>query len=148
MKQSEEYVKISVKLEKDEDGYPPVDWEDLWAISLEDSRFRIDNVPFYAVGISYGDIVSAMKRGDKLVFTEVTEAKGNSTLRVIAYEENIVKNVRDELSAIGCSTEISNIPTFFSIDVPREIDYSKVAEILNIYTQKGLIDYQESALRH
>lgn len=40
-----EYVKVAFKLPRGDDGYPPVDWENLWAIPLSDGSYRVDNVP-------------------------------------------------------------------------------------------------------
>jgi hypothetical protein len=57
--QHEGLVKIVFSLEQDEDGYPPVKTESLWAKPKADGSFELDNTPFYAQGISRKDIVAA-----------------------------------------------------------------------------------------
>ncbi len=56
--ENDNYVKVVVALEKDEDDYPPADYENLWATPVEEGLFRIDNIPFFAKSIALGDIVS------------------------------------------------------------------------------------------
>jgi hypothetical protein len=53
MKQDSEanHVKILVYTPT-EDGYPPEEWESLWAIPLYASLFKIDSIPFFAKGLS------------------------------------------------------------------------------------------------
>lgn len=148
MNTKRDMVKIAVKLKRDEEGYPPVDWEDLWAISLGNDTFEIDNVPFYAPGISSGDHVSAVWREGSLVFLEVVEPKGHSTIRVVVYTENSTQRIRNELRELGCSTELGNIADFFSVDVPPQVDYSRVENLLAAYAEAGDLDYEESAFRH
>ena len=141
-------VKVFVKLEKDEDDYPPVDWEELWAVSLGDGKYRIDNVPFYAIGISSGDSVLADSRDSKLVVTEVVGTEGHSTVRVVVHDKSMTERIRDELRSAGCATELSNVPGFFSVDVPPQIEYSAIARLLRGYEAQETIGYEESALRH
>ena len=148
MNTDKEVVKIAIKLQRDEDGYPPVDWEDLWAVRVGNGTFQIDNVPFYASGISSGDLVSAALREGKLVFSELVEPKGHSTIRVIVYAENSTQRIRDELKELGCATELSNIDDFFSVDVPPEVNYFRVKSLLAGRADAGDLDYEESALRH
>jgi len=52
-------VKIAVHLERDAEDYPPADWEHLCAIYRSQTEFEIDNIPFFAKGISAADVVSA-----------------------------------------------------------------------------------------
>ena len=58
----EKHVKICFPLEPDEDGWPPVTAETLWAVELGGGLFRLDNIPFYARGVSDGDTVSAIRK--------------------------------------------------------------------------------------
>jgi len=41
------HVRITFKLQPDEDGYPPSDYERLWAVPLSNGRYQIDNIPFF-----------------------------------------------------------------------------------------------------
>jgi hypothetical protein len=51
-------VRIHFQLEQDEDGYPPVVVESLWAESGENhNEYVIDNVPFFVRVATIGDTV-------------------------------------------------------------------------------------------
>jgi hypothetical protein len=39
-----------------QDGYPPEEWEGLWAAPFGAEHFKIDNIPFYAKNLSCDDI--------------------------------------------------------------------------------------------
>ena len=75
--------KINFRLVKDNDGYPPFDWEGLWAQPETDGRWRLDNIPFFAYNISNRDVVAAHERNGELVFDRVLDRGGHSTLRII-----------------------------------------------------------------
>ncbi len=62
-------TKILFRLQRDEVGYPPTDWESLWATPLGSNQFEIDNVPFYIRGISSGDVILARSCRHKFKLT-------------------------------------------------------------------------------
>ena len=41
------------RLDQDEDGYPPVQTESVWAIPFGEGTYILDNVPFFAEGVSW-----------------------------------------------------------------------------------------------
>lgn len=53
---TDEMVKVVFKLEKDEDDYPPADYESVWALPVGEGLFQIDNIPFFATEIALGDV--------------------------------------------------------------------------------------------
>jgi hypothetical protein len=125
-----------------------VDWEELWAVDIGDGKYRIDNVPFYALGISSGDSVAAEFRDEKLILSEVVGTEGHSTLRVMVHDKSLTERLRAELKSAGCATELSNVAGFFSVDVPPEVDYPFIADLLSGYEKEEKLGYEESALRH
>ena len=48
--QNQKYFKIVFSLVPDEDGYPPVASESLWAVNVADDEYRLDNIPFHVTG--------------------------------------------------------------------------------------------------
>jgi hypothetical protein len=142
------HIKLSVKLEPDEEGYPPVRWEGLWAIDLGGGLYRIDNIPFYARDLALGDVVAALCGDEGLIYQRRVAASGHSTLRVLVFEDGQAQPIRSELAALGCATELSQRADFFSVDVPAHVDYAGVAAVLQRHATAGRIDYEESALRH
>ena len=106
-----ERVKIAVRLQRDADGYPPADWEHLWAIYRSADEFEVDNIPFFAKGISAGDVVSAQQENADLVFERVLRPSGHSTLRVILFGDTDKAQVRADLVSLGCESEGSHLPS-------------------------------------
>jgi hypothetical protein len=143
-----EYVKVSFKLPRGDDGYPPVDWENLWAIPLSDGSYRVDNVPFYVNPISSGDVVAASHVDGQLTFQKFLAGGGHSTVRVVVYEVDRVAELRSKLSGLGCATELSNVPSFFSVDVPADVNFSGVVNFLECFAGQGVLDYEEASIQH
>lgn len=76
---------IWFKLEKDELGYPPKDWESLKGEPTDQANiYRIKNVPFFAKGVAYGDevLASTSEEGFARVFNSVNRRSGYSTVRL------------------------------------------------------------------
>ncbi len=139
-------VKVVVKLEKDEDDYPPVDYEGLWALPVGEGLFQIDNVPFFARGIAHGDIVSATFEQQELRFQEVVRPSGHSTLRLIIYDEKDIPSVRALLEELGCSIERSHIPGLISVDVPPTVSLAVLRKILDEGEAQERWGYEEACL--
>jgi hypothetical protein len=78
--QDEQLTKIYIDL--------PNHWwlkgESFWAKSLGDDLFEIQNVPFCAYGLNFGDVVKAIQQSPDLKpeIIEVVRKSGNQTLRV------------------------------------------------------------------
>lgn len=145
---SSSHRKILFKLEIDEDGYPPEDYESLWAEDLGNGTYMIDNVPFYVPKISWKDIVSADFENNELCFRGLSKASKHSTIRVIIYEESTTLRLRDQLEKLGCSSELSHVPNFIAVDIPPEVNFAKVRIFLDEGESNELWEYEESALRH
>jgi Domain of unknown function (DUF4265) len=152
--EKQEMVKVGFKLDKDEDGYPHADWEWMWASPVSDSTFKIDNTPFFAKGISAGDIVAAEQTSGGLVFRALVQPSGHCTVRVVVFrgdrnEEQVrtlVAELRESLKALGCSTELSHIPNLFSVDIPPNVDYKKISAFLSQKEADRILEYEEACL--
>lgn len=151
--ESKEMVKVGFKLVRDDD-YPPADWEWMWASRVNDSTFKIDNIPFFAKSISCGDIVAAEQTNTGLIFRELVQPSGHSTVRVIVHRGDrnddrlraVVDDVRQTLRAMGCSAELSHIPNLIAVDVPPEVPYQSVSAFLAQKERDGLLGYEEACL--
>ena len=122
--------KVKVQL-SDEHG----NIETLWADPLGNDRYRLDNTPWYAYRVSYGDVVEARTEepGGFPVFVKVIEKSGYRTIRLILKppvdESPESQAVLDHLVTLGCKYE-GAYSSYFSIDVPPEIDLSAVRSYL------------------
>ena len=122
---SERYVKLIIPLEQDEDGYPPAGSERLWALQVEEGRYKLDNIPFFARDLALGDIVSAVpEEGAEegvLRYHQVLQHSGHSTFRILVQDESQVSEVCGLLEQLGCATERSHLPRLVAIDIPSTV---------------------------
>ncbi|MGC2745539.1 MAG: DUF4265 domain-containing protein [Candidatus Angelobacter sp.] len=149
-----EMIKIGFKLERDEDDYPPADWEWMWAKRVGGSTVRLDNIPFFAKGISSGDVVMAEQTDKGLIFKKLHQPSGHSTVRVVVYRENrddgelakVVSDIRRSLEGLGSKTELSHLPNLIAVDVPPNVEYESVSTFLSEKERDGILEYEEAAL--
>lgn len=146
--QDEKYERIFFRLEKDKDGYPPDDWETLWAFEIESGLYSIDNVPFFVRGVSWKDVVAVNQKGDELHFKRVVRPSGHSVLRIIVFDKSKVDEVHTTLQQMGCDTEQSHIPGLLSVDCPPSIAIEPVLEFLTRGERDGNWEYEEASIRH
>ena len=114
---------------------PDGEFETMWATPVGPDRYRLENSPFYAYGVSWLDIVEARPQdatGLPVVQRRV-QRSGHRTVRLILVpgvkEAPETKQVLDDLNALGCTYEGYN-PRYFSIDIPPGVDLEPVAEYL------------------
>ena len=76
---------VYVSLERDEDGYPLFDVEEIDAIRVDGDRYRIEGIPVFVYGPARGDVVKVVRvrRDERLWISEVTAPSGRWTARVV-----------------------------------------------------------------
>lgn len=147
MPNDDKYEKVFFQLHKDEDDYPPDDWETLWAYEVEDGLYSLDNVPFFARGVSWGDVVSVALNGDELHFKEVIRPSAHSVLRVIVHNHSDVDEVHESLQRMNCNTEQSHIPSLLAVDVPPSVNLKEVRAFLDNGEEEGRWEYETASIR-
>jgi hypothetical protein len=140
-------VKVIVLLEQDNADYPPVDYEELWTTPLGEGLFRVENIPFFARGIARGDIVSAGVEDEDLIFQEVAEQSGHSTIRLIVYNEHAVPAIVERFLNQGCDAE-TTFTKLVALDVPPEVSMETIKEKLDLGYTQGQWDYEEACIYH
>ena len=124
--------------------------EAMWAKSLGDDLYVIDNVPFYAYGINYGDVVRATADGPDLKASvrEVVRASGHSTLRIffdtLALEKQL--EVLGQLENLNASYERAT-DAYVAIDIKPTGDAQKVRELLAELEALELLEYETCEAR-
>ncbi len=112
------------------------------------ARYRIDNIPFYVLGISDGDLVSAVTEEDgRLVFSELVEASSNSTFRLIVSNEEETSVVRKMFLDLGCPSELVG-HRFISLHIPESVTMKPIATLIEQGERDGRWEFEEGALRH
>lgn len=135
-------VRVFVRIQQDEDGYPGVDIEGLWC-APEGRYHRIDNIPFFAPGLACGDLIRTRAEGDQLWLEALIEESGHATVWAICRDEQMKDEVRSSAASLGCSSELSHNPRYVSIDVPPEVDRAAVRRMLDLGEQVGKWEFAE-----
>jgi hypothetical protein len=146
--EDEKYRKIAFELEQDENGYPPDRWETLWAYETESGIYCVDNIPFYVKGISSEDLVSAESDGEQLIFKNLVRPSSNSVVRLYVSDAADVQAARDSFKALGCESELSNLPKLVAVEIPGNVKFEPVGNLLAEGAEIGRWEYQEGVLRH
>ena len=141
--------KILFSLKKDEDGYPPFNYERIWAKPIEKNLWELDNIPFFATEVSNHDTILAEKDEDgDLAFKRVENRGGHSTIGVYFNDEKYINSTREKLKTLGCSSEGSNIKSLVAIDVPKDQDISRIRNFLEELHTQGIIDIDDGCIQH
>ena len=114
--------------------------ETLWATPVEPNLYQLENSPFFAHGVSWGDIVEARFAKDKILeYVRCVRKSGNRTLRAIFRDlqtaDAAAEAVLSELRKLGCSYEGMQ-PRMISVNVPPEVDLGVIVAFLK--QQSGL----------
>lgn len=123
--------------------------ESLWCIK-SGSNFIIDNIPFVAKRISFGDTIKAeYDEEDKAYyFDDFVEISGNSTLRVYFNDASLIEEIRSQLNQLNCESEAFLTRKLIAVNVPKEIDYRPIRKYLEKGEVNGLWVFEESCLCH
>ena len=122
------YVRLLVSLERDPGGEGQ-DEEWLWAEPLGSGRFRLESTPFFAYGLSHGDLVRASDEGDMPRLSEVERKRPE------------IQKFLDELLAMGCIYEAMP-PKIVALDVPPDVDVAAVVERLQARSGGGQLVWE------
>jgi len=141
-------LRIHFRLEQDEDGYPPVAAESVWAQpGLIPGQYVIDNVPFFVREATVGDTVSAQEEDGLRWFSSLISRSRNSLVRIVFFDKSRVKATSEHLVAMGCSTEYLREHSLMAVSVPAEVALADVQAYLQSEADSGSIDYEEPILR-
>lgn len=122
--------------------------EGAWAEPSEAGTCRLDNILFYAPGYALGDTVAVEERFGEWYVTGLVTESGHSTVRVLFAEENAVGPTRVALRAMGCDSELSNLPNLVAVDIPSSVSYAEIKQFLEDGEQANKWEYEEACLAH
>ena len=100
-----EPVEVVFSVDQDENGYSSVTSERIWCSPLGGGRYVVDNVPFYARDISFGDEIEADGKDGALCFSRMLQRSLNTTVRVFARKSVFAPDLIPRLRAFGGMTE-------------------------------------------
>ena len=106
--------------------------ETLWATPIGGYLYRLENIPFYAFGVSWNDVVEApLDEDERPAFRRVVEKSGNRTVRIMLEDVRApeAKPRLEGLLKFGCGYE-GHPPRLLAINVPPETSLDDVAGYL------------------
>jgi hypothetical protein len=137
--------KLTFRLRRDEDGYPPVDYESVWMKRLDETTGVIDNIPLFCRDAALGDTVTFRLVGDENQYVSTIERSGNSLLRALYYDSDAL-TLRRELEVLGCETELDTGHRLIAVSVPPAGRLNLVRAFLAGKEAAGELGYEEAIL--
>lgn len=131
---TEPNAKVLFRVPKEDGG---ADVETLWAYDLGSDKYKLDNLPYYAYGVSCDDVVLAPFNEDEgfATFEKVVSKSGNRTVRIIfdlPFESgNESEALINKLVEMGCDFEGANTK-YIVVNIPTSVDLNAVADKLNL----------------
>ena len=104
-------AKVLFRIENEDDS---ADVETLWAYDLGGDNYKMDNLPYFAYGVSWNDVVYAPYDPNEewATFKHVVSKSGNRTVRIIfgtpVEDGNESQALLDNLVKMGCDLERAN----------------------------------------
>lgn len=141
--------KMLYRLERDEDGYPPVSFEGLWVHPTGSGTVILDNIPFYAKGIAPGDeLAIATAVEGEIWFETVVKAGGGSVFRIHSANDIDLLKIREELIELGASSEIEQGAQLIAVEISETTEIKLILNYLVIGSENNRFDFEEAVLRH
>lgn len=108
--------------------------------------FELEDTPFYVQDLAHGDLVEGRYEADELRFVRRIQPSGSSTIRVIVFEEARRREVCALIEATGCLIEVADIRTLLAVDVPPDVDWQGLVQVLEQLAEAGVLDWEASAV--
>lgn len=119
--------------------------ESLWA-KEEGINYKLDNIPFHVYQYSCDDIVKVEEVDGELMVTDLIEASGNSTLRVLFDNLELLDFTKIEIENLGYEAEIKRQNKLLTINVPKSKSYIKISNYLESGENLDKWNYEESCI--
>ncbi len=140
--------KIHFQLTQDEDGYPPVGVESVWAEPGENpGEYIIDNIPFFIREATLDDVVRVREQDGQLWFEATVRPSLHSLIRIVFFDLEQVDRVSKRLTDLGCEIEHFRAYKLLAVSIPANVKLSDVQSYLRSESDAGTLDYEEPILR-
>jgi hypothetical protein len=145
-------VKLCFELEREDDDWPPVRTESVWARPVGDDEYELENIPWFARGFAIGDRVRA-ERDDEGALTARDKVawSGRYTIRVIptgtgsSHEQ--IEDVVAAFEPLGAECE-GGLPAFkiVALDIPPTARLVDIKSLLRNGEVEGRWGWEEACV--
>lgn len=144
-------VKVHFDLPRDDDGWPPVAVESLWAETVGGDVVRLTNVPWFVRGVAIGDLIRVERDSDGVLWAaEHLEWSGNCTIRVVPSPSGPLRGSRqrvlDTFQPFGVTGEGIQQFGLVALEVPPGADLAGVQRVLRAGARDGWWEYEEGCV--
>lgn len=128
-----------------------IEGESMWATPLGNDLFSIENIPFYAYGLNFHDIVRATPNSSDQIpeIRELVRPSGHRTFRVF-FKKHISRDsqeeVLDSLKELAVSYERAN-EIYFSLDMQPTGTYQAVFDKLEELSAENILEFETCEAR-
>lgn len=126
--------------------------ESIWVEAVGHDRYRLQDSPFFAKGLSRRDIVIARKQGPRLVFERLLIIGGHSTYRIIRSDNADQRDFMTfwtPLQDLGCTFDQGNFGyMLYAVDIPPDADIEAARTLLQAGAAAGVWEFEEAAVGH
>jgi hypothetical protein len=149
---SSERVKVRFRFQRDSDGWPPVESEGVWAKPCGGAEYELDNVPWFARSVAFGDRVRAEPDADGVLWVqERLSWSGRYTIRVIPRgDEPATKQLQaiiDAFLPLGADCD-GGLPAFkiVALDIPPTARLAEIKSLLVEGEAQGRWGFEEGCI--
>ncbi|SFU55567.1 protein of unknown function [Pustulibacterium marinum] len=125
--------------------------ETLWATPLGEDLYQIENVPFYAYGLNYKDIVKAniIGKAEIPLAHELVKKGGHQTFR-LSFATGIQKEFQEKIlngfKSLHVTYERAN-ETYVALDMKPQGVFKEVFAVLNKLVENGILSFETCEAR-
>jgi hypothetical protein len=133
MNDGDQPERMHIRLEQDEDGFPPVAVETVW-VQPRGEYFLVDSIPLFSDSIALNDLVAVDRDAEgHSWFREVETHSGHEVVRVLFDEHQLPHrdNVRGHLRDLGCRSEWSDQYWLLAVDIPPDAPEDGIRKFLD-----------------
>jgi len=145
-------VKLCFPLDQDDDGWPPVRTENVWARPLGQDEYEVESVPWFVRGIAFGDRVLARRDADGvLAFERKLAWSGRYTIRLIPTDEGSAREQLEKIAAefapLGATGE-GGLPAYkiLALDIPPTAAFGEIKALLRRGESEGRWGWEEGCI--
>src|SRR4051794_5497288 len=145
-------VRVRFRLQRGSDGWPPVESEGVWARHCGGREYELDNVPWFAQGVAFGDRVLAEADDDGVLWVqERLSWSGRYTIRVIPLGDEAaseqLRSIVDLFAPLGAECE-GALPVFklVALDIPPTARLAEIKSLLAAGEADGRWGYEEGRI--
>ena len=139
-------------LVQDDDGWPPVGSERVWAVPLGDDRYCIDNAPWFVRDLAVGDIVRAIPEGPRSnpVFRDMLRPSEHVTIRLVCFRDGALEGdlarALEPFTKLGVYGEGVKQYRMLALDIEPTAPMEHVVALLRGGAAEGWWEYEEGRI--